>query len=169
MEKSGDDCTYHYYRLLLAVYPHHKQMYLGEFISPIGEKNRIALPKKLRDACTGTELILTRGYEECLLLLDQQNWQDLLNAVNAKPLLNMSVRDTKRFLVGGATDLSLDAQGRFVVPEALMAYAHLEDSITFLGVGEWMEIWSTAKWQERLQYLTVNSAEIADRLSTQND
>jgi MraZ protein len=141
-------------------------MFTGEFSSPLGDKNRIALPKKLRDASQGEQFMLTRGYEGCVLFLDMPNWEKLLNAVNVKPLLNMSVRDTKRFLLGAATSITLDAQGRFILPESLITYAHIDKTVTFLGVGEWVEIWDTAKWQERLSYLTAQSAEIADRLNS---
>lgn len=139
-------------------------MYLGEYISPVGEKNRVALPKKLRDSMSGEKLFLTRGYEGSLMLLEEADWQKLQGILNQRPLLNMSLRDTKRFLLGGAVDLTLDAQGRFVLPEGLIGYAEIGDSITFIGVGEWIEIWSTKVWQSKLEILKQTAAEIADRL-----
>lgn len=139
-------------------------MYLGEYISPVGEKNRVALPKKLRDSMRGEKLFLTRGYEGSLMLLEQADWQRLQAILDKSPMLNMSLRDTKRFLLGGAIDLVLDNQGRFVIPEALIAYAQIGESITFIGVGDWIEIWSSNSWQEKLQHLKQNAAEIADKL-----
>lgn len=139
-------------------------MYLGEYISPVGEKNRVALPKKLRDSMRGEKLFLTRGYEGSLMLLEQADWQRLQAILDKSPMLNMSLRDTKRFLLGGAIDLVLDNQGRFVIPEALIAYAQIGESITFIGVGDWIEIWSSNSWQEKLQQLKQNAAEIADKL-----
>lgn len=139
-------------------------MLIGEYASPLGEKNRVALPKKLRDELNGS-CILTRGYEGCLLLLDAKRWTNLIDQINQKPLLQLNVRDTKRFLLGGASDINLDQQGRFVIPEALIQYAQLGQSLVFLGVGEWVEIWSAERWQMKLDYLAANSADIADRLA----
>lgn len=139
-------------------------MYLGEYISPVGEKNRVALPKRLREAMRGEKLFLTRGYEGSLMLLEHADWQRLQALLDKSPMLNMSLRDTKRFLLGGAVDLVLDNQGRFVVPESLIQYAQIGDSITFIGVGDWIEIWSSNSWQEKLQGLKQNAAEIADKL-----
>lgn len=139
-------------------------MYLGEYISPIGEKNRVALPKKLRDNLRGQTLYLTRGYEGCLMLLEAEDWAKLQQILDQSPLLNMSVRDTKRFLLGGAVDIVLDTQGRFVLPEGLMQYAEISTSVTFLGVGEWIEIWSTSNWQSKVADLKQNAGEIANRL-----
>ena len=142
-------------------------MLIGEFASPLGEKNRVALPKKLRDELQ-SELMITRGYEECLLIVDLQRWQDLVAEVNKRPLLNLSVRDTKRFLLGGAYNITLDSQGRFVIPEGLMEYGHIQQDVIFIGVGEWVEIWDKSRWQAKLADLSRNSADIADRLSETN-
>lgn len=139
-------------------------MTIGEFISPLGDKNRIALPKKLRSAL-GESLVLTRGYERSLILVDQTRWQNLLSVINQQPLLALDVRDTKRFLLGGAFELDLDNQSRFVIPEALIQYAGIGDQVVFLGLGEWVEIWDQQRWQEHLHKLSSNAGEIADRLT----
>jgi len=136
----------------------------GEYTSPLGEKNRIAIPKKLR-ALLGTEIVITRGYEHCLIIVDQTRWEILLSEINKRPLLSMNVRDTKRFIIGGAFRISLDTQGRFVLPESLITYASIGAETTFLGVGEWVEIWDSNRWKVKLNELSIHAADIADRLS----
>lgn len=140
---------------------------IGEYFTPLGEKNRVAVPKKIRSAL-GENLIITRGYEQSLILVDRQRWQELVNEINRRPLLDLSVRDTKRFLLGGAYELKLDSQGRFVIPEALCEYAGISEQVTFLGAGEWVEIWDSSRWQTKLDYLGQHAADIADRLSEKN-
>lgn len=142
-------------------------MLIGEYQSPLGEKNRVALPKKFRLQMSDN-LIITRGYEHCLIIVDQARWLNLITEINRSPLLSLSVRDTKRFLLGGAYDLELDKQGRFVIPEALTQYARIESNLVFVGVGEWMEIWEQDTWQQKLDYLAENSADIAERLADKN-
>lgn len=136
---------------------------IGEYTSPLGDKNRIALPKRLREQLDN-QLVVTRGYEHCVLVVDQKRWKRLLTEINAHPLLNLSVRDTKRFLLGGAFVIELDAQGRFVLPEALVSYAGINSEVSFIGVGEWVEIWDTGRWTDKLNYLAENSADIAERI-----
>lgn len=142
-------------------------MLIGEFTSPLGDKNRIALPKKLR-AALGERLVLARGYERSLILVDQTRWQNLLGVINQQPLLALDVRDTKRFLLGGAFELDLDNQSRFVIPEALIEFASLGEQIVFLGLGEWVEIWDQQQWRDHLATLSANAGEIADRLTGVN-
>jgi MraZ protein len=77
----------------------------------------------------------------------------------------MSVRDTKRYLLGGATEIELDKQGRFVIPDYLMSHAKIETEIVFLGVGEWVELWSKAQWDAKSELLSRNASDIAERLA----
>ncbi|MBL8014965.1 MAG: division/cell wall cluster transcriptional repressor MraZ [Candidatus Doudnabacteria bacterium] len=138
-------------------------MLIGEFITPVGDKNRVAIPKKLRGQLED-DIVITKGYEGCLILVDKSRWIQLISQINKYPLLGMNVRDTKRFLLGGAFDLDIDKQGRFVIPEALVLYGQLAEEVVFVGVGEWIEVWSNLNWQAKSDYLAKHSADIADRL-----
>ena|SRR6185369_6872771 len=138
-------------------------MLIGEYQTQIGDKNRIAIPKKLRDQLSG-EIILTRGYERCLIMVDKSRWEHLIAEVNKKPLLSLNVRDTKRYLIGGASEVDYDTQGRFVMSEQLKTFAGIDLKLIFLGVGEWIEIWSEERWINKLTDLAEKVGDIADRL-----
>jgi MraZ protein len=138
-------------------------MLLGEYSSQVGEKNRIAVPKKIREELKG-KMIITRGYEGCLLLVDEARWKVLIGEINSKPLLNFSVRDTKRYLLGGAVEVETDSQGRFVIPDSLINFAQILNTAIFIGVGEWAEIWSEDLWKQKLDDLKNNVSDLAERL-----
>lgn len=140
-------------------------MYIGEFKTQLAEKNRVAVPKKLRELLE-QKIYVTRGYEHCLLLMDEHHWEKLILSINTNPLLKMDVRDTKRYLLGGAFEIELDKQGRFVLPDSLKTFASIDLQVTFLGVGEWIEIWSENEWDNRLDNLKKEAGEIAERLQT---
>ena len=139
-------------------------MFIGEYATQLGEKNRLAIPKKLREQINGT-VIITRGYENCLIMVDAARWETLLQEVNTKPLLSMNVRDTKRYLIGGAVEIEHDNQGRFVLPESLKDFGNITEKVIFLGVGEWIEIWDEDRWKTKLDDLSRNVSDIAERLS----
>jgi MraZ protein len=140
-------------------------MLIGEYSTVIGDKNRVAIPKKLRESFAG-KVFVTRGYEQCLIMVDVQRWDSLIQEINKSPLLSLGVRDTKRFIVGGAVEIEYDSLGRFVMPESLKTFATINQKIVFLGVGEWVEIWSEEKWLAKLESLTNNVADLAERLNT---
>jgi len=139
-------------------------MLIGEYESKIGEKNRIAVPKKFRNELS-EKLIVTRGYERCLILVDEKRWEELIKSIEVRPLLNASVRDLKRYLVGGAFEITLDNQGRFVVSSALKEFAEFESEVIFIGIDNWIEIWAKNKWLEKVEKLNKEIVDLAERLS----
>lgn len=142
-------------------------MLIGEFRAKLGEKNRTALPRNIKEEL-GKELIITRGYEGCLIIVDQKKWQKLIKMIEIKPLTNLDVRNTKRFLVGGASEVKMDSQSRFVIPESLIKYAHLENEIVFVAIQDWIELWNAEDWQTKIDQISKESADIAERLSEMN-
>ncbi len=139
-------------------------MLIGEHKSKIGDKKRVSLPRKFRDEI-GEDLILTRGYEKALILVNKKMWENVAKEVMNGSFTNKDIRDTSRFLVGGAKEIEMDAQGRFVIPESLFSHAGLSSDIVFVGLINWIEIWDADKWQERLNYLQEHGEEIAQEIS----
>jgi MraZ protein len=139
-------------------------MLIGEYKSRLGEKKRVSLPKKFRDEL-GENLILTRGYEDALIVVNEKLWRKVATEVIDGSFINKDIRDTSRFLVGGAKEISLDDQGRFVIPETLVEHANLKDEVVFIGLVNWVEVWDKEKWEERLEYLKKHGDEIAQEIN----
>jgi MraZ protein len=139
-------------------------MLIGSYIQKVGPRFRVALPSKFRKIL-GKKIIVTRGYEGCLLVIADRNWQELLSEVAKGPFVSRAVRDTSRFLLGNAFEVELDSQGRFVIPEALREYAGVQDEAVFLGLGRWVEIWDGERWSKREKLLKEEGSELAERLA----
>ena len=65
--------------------------------------------------------------------------------------IRSSARLLQRLLIGHATDVELDANGRVLVPQMLRDYADLEKKLVVLGQGNKIEIWSDERWQSRME------------------
>ena len=139
-------------------------MLIGEYTSKLGEKKRVSLPSKFRDEL-GNNLILTRGYEDALIIVNKELWKTIASEVISGSFIDKNIRDTSRFLVGGAKEIELDSQGRFVIPQSLFDHAELKEEVIFIGLYNWVEVWSKDKWEERVEYLKENSDQIAQELS----
>lgn len=142
-------------------------MIIGEYQNRIGDKKRIALPKKFREEI-GSKLILTRGYENCLVLVNPKMWESIAKEVINGSFINKNIRETSRFLVGSASEVELDDQGRFVIPSPLFNHSKLKDEVVFLGLVNWIEIWSKEEWEKKLKQLEKDSSKIADEISSIN-
>lgn len=139
-------------------------MIIGEYKQKIGDKSRVAFPKKFREEL-GDKLILSRGYEGCLIVMSPAQWEEMTRDSVSGPFVSGLIRDTRRFLFAGAVELILDAQGRFVIPANLRDYASLSDESVFLGLGNWVEVWSQEKWNVKVKDLESTGTDIATKLS----
>src|SRR6267154_3203439 len=108
-------------------------MLIGQYESKSGEKHQVGLPKKFRDVL-GEKLIVTKGFENCLIIVSEENWKTLLEGTEGKPFTSKSTRELQRFLLGNASDIELDPKGRFVIPEYLREFARISNDIIFAGL-----------------------------------
>ena len=123
-------------------------MLIGQHTSKLTDKNRISVPKKFREEL-GSEMIIAKWYEECLVLVSRENWQKLVRRLIGDARIIISpVRDIDRFIFGSAFEADLDNQGRFVLSESLINYARIETEVVFVGLGNRVEIWSAEAWKE---------------------
>lgn len=129
-------------------------MLIGEYRVRVGAKNRVALPKKLREDLADNVVVM-RGYEGALLLVSKGSWASLIEEVLNGPLTDPKVRDTARFLMGGAHEVEFDSQGRFVLPQPLVEHSGVRsgEEVVFVGLGKWVELWSAERWNKRLERL----------------
>lgn len=124
-------------------------------INPLNldSKGRIVMPSRYRervreeaDSC----LILTIDTEEpCLLLYMLKDWQEIEKKVSALPSFNKAARRIQRLLVGHATDVDMDANGRLLVPPALRQYANLDKKVVLVGQGVKFELWNESSWEAK--------------------
>ncbi len=143
-------------------------MLLGQFAGKMGEKHQVSLPKKFRTVL-GEKLIVTKGFENCLIVVGAKNWQTLLEGTEGRPFTNQSTRELQRFLLGNATEVELDSKGRFVLPEFLREFAKIRDEVVFAGIQRFVEIWDKGAWEKHQQVLSGNIASIAERLSEREE
>ncbi|OGM12618.1 hypothetical protein A2V80_02260 [Candidatus Woesebacteria bacterium RBG_16_39_8b] len=132
-------------------------MLIGQYLSKLTDKNRLAVPKKIRDE-VGDKFIVAKWYEGCLVLVSVDEWQDLVNRlVGPGKIIISPVRDIDRFIMASAFEINLDSQGRFVLPEDLKRYAEVTSEVIFIGLGDRVEIWAQDSWRK----LEENSEEKA--------
>lgn len=143
-------------------------MLIGQFVSKVGEKNQASLPKKFREIL-GEDLIITKGFEKCLIVVSVDRWKTLLEGTEGRPFTNKNTRELQRFLLGNATDTGMDRKGRFVIPEYLREFANINQDIVFAGIERFVEIWDKKAWDNHQVELSKNIESIAERLSDDNN
>jgi transcriptional regulator MraZ len=148
-------------------------MFRGINLVVLDAKGRIKLPVRYRQLLPTDkepQLVLTIDTESpCLLLYPIQEWEIIEEKLQALPSFNPAVRRIQRLLIGHATDLDLDTNGRILLPALLRNYAHLEKEIMVVGQGRKIELWGANEWDDyRTQWIsdTVKPGDIPDELQT---
>lgn len=138
-------------------------MFIGEYKHSIDDKGRVALPIKFRkDLSHGA--VITRGLDNCLYVYTASEWKSLAQRLAALPISKANTRAFARLMLAGAMDVSLDKQGRVVLPEYLREYAKLSKKIVITGLYNHLEIWDDVAWEKYKKATEKDSSVIAEAL-----
>ena len=91
--------------------------------------------------------------------------QGLLGWKTGLPQFDESVIRLKRLHIAGATECSVDRQGRILIPPMLREYAGLNQSVLFAGLGTNIEIWDRPRWENERSKAKENLVEINETLA----
>jgi MraZ protein len=123
---------------------------LGTFKPTLIGKNRMALPVKLRKEIAGKRLVLAIGFEDCILGFEEKKWEEVTAVDLSRPLSDTEGRALRRKMCMNAVAITLDSQGRFVIPEMMAKSAGIEEDVTLIGAGDHFEIWDSTSWKQYL-------------------
>lgn len=127
-------------------------MFRGINAIVLDSKGRIALPTRYREQLQlekVEQLVITIDTESpCLLLYPLPEWELIEAKLQALPSFNQAARRIQRLLIGHATELELDGNGRLLLPQLLREYAKLDKHIMLVGQGKKFELWDEAHWQD---------------------
>ncbi len=123
-------------------------MLLGTYKPTLIGKNRLLLPIRLRKEIVGNKLVLSVGFEDCILGFEEKKWEEVTAVDLSRPLSDAKGRDLRRKMCMDAITINLDSQGRFVIPETMAEYASVKENITVIGAGDHFEIWNSKIWED---------------------
>ncbi len=128
-------------------------MFRGINAITIDAKGRLAVPARYREVLSledeGAMVVTIDTEETCLLLYPKRTWQNIEEKLQSLPSFNPAARRVQRLLIGHASDVELDANGRLLLPPVLREYAKLEKHVVMIGQGNKFEVWDEAAWNTR--------------------
>ncbi|MBE6549485.1 MAG: division/cell wall cluster transcriptional repressor MraZ [Ruminococcaceae bacterium] len=120
-------------------------MLSGEFKHNIDTKNRLFIPAKHREELGETFMVAKSVRENCLKVYSLEEWERYI-----EPIVKMERKNSEailRALHRNASQVSPDAQGRIILPPALVSYAEIEKGAVVVGCGKYAEIWSEEAYE----------------------
>lgn len=138
-------------------------MLIGEYTHTVDDKKRIALPSKFRKQL-GKTVVVTHGLDNCLFLYTRKEWEKIAEKLGSLGIGQADTRGFNRFMLSGATELSVDSTGRILIPEYLREFAGLNSKVVFAGVHNRLELWNETTWSAYKKRVLKNVDQVAEKL-----
>lgn len=138
-------------------------MFMGEFHHNIDDKARLVMPSKFRFEL-GETFVVTRGLDECLFIYSKSEWDNLVNKLKTLSFTKKDARAFMRFFLSGATECTLDKQGRVTIAPALVNYASLKKECVIIGVNDRLEVWDFDTYNKYFESKEEDISNLAENL-----
>ena len=144
--------------------------FLGNIEAKIDVKGRVFFPalfrKELQKA--GEECMVMRKdvFQSCLVLYPESVWNEQLDHLRARlSRWNARSQMVYRQFVADVELVTLDGNGRFLIPKRYVQMADLHQEVKFIGMGDTIELWGNEQaagtitevedFQQALEQLTA--------------
>ena len=143
---------------------------LGNIEARTDSKGRVFLPSVFRKVlqASGEEALVLRKdvFQPCLVLYPQSVWDWQLDELKTRlNRWNPEHQQMLRQFVYDVEMITLDSNGRFIIPKRYQELANIESGVRFIGMDDTIEIWgmeqdmpllATEDFGERLTKVMTN-------------
>lgn len=140
---------------------------IGEYDCKLDAKGRFLMPAGLRKQLPEdqqNEFVINRGLDQCLTLYPIPVWEEELKRLRAR---NQYVKKNRAFLrmfLNGATRVTLDGNGRVLVPKRLMEHAGLEKELILVAQIDKVEMWDKSAYEKWMDDPDFDFEELAEEV-----
>lgn len=132
--------------------------FLGTHQNRLDAKGRVSVPAPFRTALKArseanggaTQLVLRPSHQHpCIEAWPAGEFDALAEPLNRIDLFSQAHDDLAASLYADAFPVEADKEGRIVLPDNLVAYAGLSDTVVFMGLGRVFQIWEPGAAERR--------------------
>lgn len=124
--------------------------FLGNIEAKTDAKGRVFLPatfRKVLQAASEEVLVMRRDvHQKCLVLYPLSIWNIRMDMLlqHVNPFDDESQMVFREF-VSAATELTIDGNGRLLLPKSALEEAEIIQAVRFIGMNDTIEIWASEK------------------------
>ena len=127
--------------------------FLGNIEAKTDVKGRAFLPATFRKVlqASGSESLILRKdiFQPCLVLYPESVWNEQMDTLRGRlNRYNAQHQRIFRQFVSEVEQVTLDGNGRFLIPKRYLQMSGIQQNIKFIGMGDTIEIWATEKIEE---------------------
>lgn len=122
--------------------------FIGMTSARMDAKGRIFLPSDFRKQLEGADrrLVLKRDvFQPCLVIYPYEVWEAEVGGLRRR-LNCWNPREAMLFrqFMAYIEVFELDSKGRFIVPRRWLEFCRIENSVSFIGMDDRIEVWSSS-------------------------
>ncbi|MBM3579419.1 MAG: transcriptional regulator MraZ [Alphaproteobacteria bacterium] len=127
-------------------------MFLSTFTNKIDAKGRVSVPAQFRASLVNESFSGMVVYEsfvnECVEGCDIERIKKLSESIDNLDPFSEERDAFATAVLGGSIQLSIDSDGRVILPESLLRKVNIKSEATFVGKGSTFEIWEPKQFEE---------------------
>lgn len=102
-------------------------------------------------------LIVTNApVDRCLHIFPLEEWNGQLEKVRGLPKSNKSLKRFMRNVIGSAVEVTMDRQGRLLVPSSLRQDSGINGELVIVGQLDRIEVWDRSHWEKAMDISEVD-------------
>lgn len=140
---------------------------LGEFDCKLDAKGRLMVPASLKKQLPEVEqegFVINRGFEKNLVIYPKKVWDAVVADLAKLNIYDQENRAFVRAFTRGATELTLDATGRVLLPKSLVEYAGIGSDLVLSCQLDRIEVWDKNTYEDIFDDVPVNFANLAQKV-----
>lgn len=141
-------------------------LFLSTFTNKIDSKGRVSIPAQFRASLVNKEFSGVVVYEsfvnDCIEGCDIERIKQISESIDSLDPFSEDRDALATALLGGSIQLSIDNEGRVVMPESLLKKVKIKDQAVFVGKGATFEIWQPERFEE---YMSKSRKDAKDKLN----
>ena len=127
-------------------------LFLSTFSNKVDAKGRVSVPAQFRASLVNDNFASMVVYEsfinDCIEGCDLERIKKLSESIDNLDPFSEERDAFATAVLGGSVQLSIDGDGRVILPEVLLKKAKIKDVAVFIGKGSTFEIWEPKYFEE---------------------
>ncbi len=146
--------------------------FIGNIEAKTDSKGRVFLPACFRRILQqgGCDKVMLRKdvYQDCLVIYPEESWNEQLNLLRSRlDKWNAKHQMIFRQFVADVEELSIDSNGRILLPKRYLGMASIRQEVRFIGIDDTIEIWAKEKLEQPFMSPDEFSRELEKIMSTE--
>ena len=129
-------------------------VFLSTFANKVDRKGRVSVPAPFRavlERQASSGIILYPSFKhDCIEGSGDERIQEIVDSIDALDAFS-DERENLQTILADARQLTIDSDGRIVMPQDLLDYAGIDGNATFVGLGKSFQIWEPSAFEAHRQ------------------